>query len=806
MTTAEAYRQILPPRLSERVRILSDHSIKTNASFVLYWMHHAVRGHENPALDTALYIANRLRIPVLVYQGLGGYHPYNSDRHHTFIMQGAKDVQAELGRRGVAYAFHLGRNPANPSPLISLARRAALLVTEEFPVPPFVTWRRRLVTATDTPFLTVDCSCIVPMQSLRKSFARAFQFRKQTQSAYASRISQSWQDVKPEVEPCRAELGFRPVALGRADIATLCSQCAIDHSVGPVPHTPGGSRAGYARWQRFKTQGLKDYARLRNDPLVRFPRGVSHLSAYIHHGHVSVFRIAREAAAANSRGAHKFLDELLIWRELAFNFCFHHQALETLAAVPNWARQTLEAHAADKRDILFSWEQLARGRTGDRLWDAAQRSLLIHGELHNNLRMTWGKALLSWTHTPDDALRLMIALNHRYALDGSDPNSYGGILWCLGLFDRPFTPPKPVIGTLRPRPTSDHARRMDLKAYEAVVARPACADQLSVAVVGAGMAGLVAARTLTDHGLDVSVFERAGGPGGRSATRKEGRFRFDHGAQYFTVRDERTRQFVNAWIEQGLVRRWTGAFGVAAGGKAYVKRSGPDRFVGVASMSAVARYLAADLNVAYQRNITAIEGAPNQWRLTGESGEKSDLFNVVVIAAPPPQAFSLVDPSSKAFALLRTVKMLPAWSVMAVFENRLDVELDGVFIQDSTLAWAARNNSKPGRTDFECWVLHGSNRWSAAQLDQAPAKVASTLLTAFFEAIGTRRVEPLLTKTHRWRYAQADNPLNVGCLWDDALQLGLCGDWCQMSRIEGAFLSGMAMAGRVMSLCNARKK
>jgi photolyase PhrII len=806
MTTAEAYGQILPSHLRERVRILSSYPIPSNAPFVLYWMHHAVRGHENPALDTALYIANRLRIPVLVYQGLGGQHPYNADRHHTFIMQGARDVQMELGQRGVAYAFHLGRNPANPSPLISLTRRAALLVTEEFPVPPFVEWRRRLVAATKTSVLAVDCSCIVPMQSLRKSFARAFQFRKQTQTAYASRISEAWQEIKPEVEPFRAELGFRPVDFGRADIATLCSQCAIDHSVGPVPHTPGGSRAGYARWQRFKTQGLKDYAQLRNDPLVRFPRGVSRLSAYIHHGHTSVFRIAREAVWANSRGAHKFLDELLIWRELAFNYCFHHQVLETLAAVPNWARQTLEAHAADKRETLFSWEQLARGRTGDRLWDAAQRSLLIHGELHNNLRMTWGKALLGWTRTPDDALRLMIALNHRYALDGSDPNSYGGILWCLGLFDRPFTPPQPVIGTLRPRRTSDHARRMDLEGYEAVVTRPARADLLSVAVIGAGIAGLVAARTLMDQGFNVRVFERARGPGGRSATRKEGQFRFDHGAQYFTVRDERMRQFVNAWVEQGLVRRWAGLFGVAAGGQVLAKRSGPDRFVGVASMSAVARHLAADLNVAYQHNITAIEGAPNQWRLIAESGENSGLFNVVVIAAPPPQALLLVDPSSKAFALLRTVKMLPAWSVMAVFENRLDVALDGLFIHDSALAWAARNSSKPGRAAHECWVLHGSNRWSAAQLDQAPAKVASTLIAAFFKAIGTRRVEPLLTKTHRWRYAQAENPLDVGCLWDDALQLGICGDWCQMSRIEGAFLSGMAMAGRVMSLCNAREK
>jgi len=182
----------------------------------------------------------------------------------------------------------------------------------------------------------------------------------------------------------------------------------------------GGSAAGYARWQHFKLDGLKAYAKRRNDPLRD---GTSRLSPYLHYGMVSPMRIAREAAASETAGAEKFLDELLVWRELAYNFCFFNHDLDSLAAVPDWARETLAEHESDLRPSSYSWETLARGKTGDRLWDAAQRSLLMQGELHNNVRMTWGKALLDWTPNAAAALSMMLDLNHRYALDGRDPAS-----------------------------------------------------------------------------------------------------------------------------------------------------------------------------------------------------------------------------------------------------------------------------------------------------------------------------------------------------------------------------------------------
>ena len=169
----------LPEHLHERICVISDKPINTDGEFVLYWMHHAVRGHENPALDVAISLGHEWGKPVVVYQGLGGAHRFNNDRHHTFIMQGARDVQAELHDRGVTYAFHLSRDPHSPGTLKDLANRAAIVIAEDFPGPPFPSWIQKLASKIDPPLWAVDCCCLIPMQSLGKSYDRAFQISKQ---------------------------------------------------------------------------------------------------------------------------------------------------------------------------------------------------------------------------------------------------------------------------------------------------------------------------------------------------------------------------------------------------------------------------------------------------------------------------------------------------------------------------------------------------------------------------------------------------------------------------------------------------
>ncbi len=172
--------------------------------------------------------------------------------------------------------------------------------------------------------------------------------------------------------------------------------------------------------------------------------------------------------------------------------------------------------------------------------------------------MTWGKAILQWSSDYKQALQRMIDLNHRYALDGRDPASYGGILWCLGQFDRPFTPEQPVFGTVRTRSLEEHQRRVNLDAYQRHVDRAVYRNATQVAIIGAGLGGLICARTLSDHGIKVQVFDKSRRPGGRAATRVQDTIQFDHGAQYFTIRDPRMKRLAESWLQDGHIARWEG--------------------------------------------------------------------------------------------------------------------------------------------------------------------------------------------------------------------------------------------------------
>jgi photolyase PhrII len=797
--------QNLPIHLHERIRRLSDHPVRDAGKLVLYWMHHAVRGHENPALDTALHVADMLGLPLLVYQGLAGNHRFNADRHHAFILEGAQDAHAEMAGRGVRAVFHLPTEPHAASPLPELAAHAALVIAEDFPAPPFPAWTRRLAERIQTPVWAVDCACIMPMQLQPKRFNRAFELRRQNQQAYAERIPRSWPETDHRPLAYEGTLPFAPLDLRFADIPALCANCNIDHTLPPAAHTRGGSSAGYARWETFKRDGLASYHRLRNDAAESWPRGVSRLSAYLHHGHVSAFRIAREAHAADGEGAEKFLDELLIWRELAHNFCFFTDDPEAWSALPDWARDTLSAHAGDAREQYIDHERLARGATGDRLWDLAQRSLLVHGELHNNLRMTWAKAIAGWTRDPQHALAELIDLNHRHALDGSDPNSYGGLLWALGLFDRPFKPERPVTGTLRQRNTADHARRLDLDTYARRVTRPASGRRLSIAVVGAGMSGLAAARALSDQNQQVTLFEKSHGYGGRVATRHFARSGYtdqnaDHGAQYFTIRDPRFRRRVLSWSERGLVARWPGRIDVADGQRILPTDREQERWVGVPGMNALGGMLAADLNVKLQTNVAPPRRDAGGWLLHDEQHNPLGHFDRVLIAAPAPQAARMLVSAQDLANQAATIRYAPCWAVMVAFDSALDLGWEGLFVNQGPLRWIANNSSKPGRSGH-VFVLHAHADWTQQHLETDKEAVIAALLAAFAAMIGQPLPKVVWSESHRWLYSLADNLLAKDCLWAPSLGIGACGDWCGGARVEGAWLSGEALAGRVLAGC-----
>lgn len=783
--------------LAERITAHSaDPRITARGEFVLYWMRTAVRAHENPALDVALEAGRALGLPVFVHHALSERYPYASDRHHTFILEGARDVEAECAARSIGYAFHLERPGHRQKALKALTQRAALVVTETMPVPPLDWLTDGLADNAPCPVWSVDTACVVPMPLVEKAHTRAFAFRDATARLREERLRRPWREASPAGPAFTpSDLPYEPVRLIDADIPSLVAECEIDHGVGPVPHTEGGTTAGYARWEAF-TQGgrLARYAAKRNDATID---GVSRMSAYLHYGMVSPLRLARECATLPGEGPEKYLDELLVWRELAYAFCYWHPSPTTLEAVPAWARETLAAHERDHRSVL-SWETLARARSGDTLWDATQTSLQRHGELHNNVRMTWGKAIPLWSDDAAQAWDRLVDLNHRYALDGRDPASYGGLLWCLGQFDRPFTPPVRVLGTVRPRPTAEHARRLDLARYARQVERPALSPAPRVLVIGAGIAGLACARTLHDHGLAVTVLDKSRGVGGRTSTRREGAWRFDHGAPLFAWRDARLGRYIDSWAHDGIVQ--------AVG----------DAFIGREGMNGLARHLARDLSVQSGVQVVALERSGTGWQATDGNGGRHQA-DIVLLAMPAPQAgalLSAVRSSAGGIAAMSetlcAVRMAPCWSTMVVFDGPPPVAVTDALAfghltaaNEPRLASGWRQNARPGRPSGEAWVVQSAAEWSEAQLERDASSVAAEIAEALRARLQVAGAIVHAT-AHRWRYARVARGLSVSCLFDRDAGLGAAGDFAQgpegaHADVEAAWLSGVALAGRILA-------
>ena len=765
--------------------------------YVLYWTHHALRTDENPALDVAMLLAEQLNLPLVVYQGLSEQYRFASDRHHTFILEAARDLEAKYSKLGITYVLHVDRAGARFPRLARLAKSAAVMVTDDFPIEATREWTDRFEQANWCPIVLVDTACVVPSRMVGKAYERAFEFRDATGKLFRERVNRPWPVCA--VSSPRSTFPVKTLKIGGESIAQLVSRCDIDHSIGPVADTRGGSDAGYTRWQTFRKTELRGYAKRRNQIEID---GVSRMSAYLHYGMVSPFRIAREAA---EDGAEKYLDELLIWRELAYAFCHHRTDLETDASLPLWAVATLSKHVNDPRNRL-SWETLARAKTRERLWDAAQRSLLKHGELHNNVRMTWGKAILEWSKDHRQALERLIDLNHRYALDGRDPASYGGILWCLGQFDRPFFPEQPILGSVRTRPVSIHAGRTNVEAYERKVDRAVAHLSPRIAMIGTGLAGLMCSRILNDQGLHIKCFEKSHRAGGRASTRVvEGATTFDHGAQYFTIRDSALRPYLESWCADKHVGTWDGHIVSIDEPGLFREVTPANRFVGTPSMESLGNHLAAELSIELETEVAKVEGGPNGYRLVSTTGRNLGEFDSVLWNCPPLQVEKLLPALCEWRMELSKVEMVPCWSVMLAFENRWDVPFDGAFIKCGTLGWIARDSSKPSRSKLmETWVLHSTAAWANGNLDISKEAAIANLIHEAERATSRKMPEPDVAKAHRWLYSRPTESLADDALWDEVNRLGACGDWCGGPRVEGALKSGMALAGRVLGSLHER--
>jgi deoxyribodipyrimidine photo-lyase len=474
---ADYVRDQLVPRTVD----VNGKAYRPDGEYVLYWMQSTHRLEENWALRAAVRTANRVNLPLVVHQGLDPTYLHASDRHHTFILQGARDTARIADGLGVHYQFVLRPTRDDDRRVVDrLAARAYVVFTDLFPTAGVRERTARFADRAHCRVLAVDSVCTVPSGLFAKAEFAARTIRPKLAKLIDHAI-EPVTDERPRVavsETLRASIaatvaeggGLAALPIGTmtdAEIVDAIAGCEIDHGV-PAVALGGGREAATARWTTFLQEGLPHYDEQRNE--AGNGDGTSRLSPYLHYGQIASAQLVREARASGARpeDVEAFVQQVTTWRELAFNWCVRTPHFDRLEALPEWVQRTMAAHATDARPVLYDLETLDAAQTGDRLWNASQHELVTQGVIHNYPRMLWGKTILLWTESYEQARHWMFHLNDRYALDGRDPNSVGGIMWCLGLWDRPWGN-KAVWGGIRPMVTSRARMKFDVEGYIARV-------------------------------------------------------------------------------------------------------------------------------------------------------------------------------------------------------------------------------------------------------------------------------------------------------------------------------------------------
>lgn len=462
-------------------------AIRPDGRYVLYWMTGARRTRFNFGLQRAVELGEELGRPLVVFEALRCGYPWACDRFHRFVLDGMDERQG-AGNLPYRYVSYVEPEPgAGHGLLARLAGDACAIVTDDSPAFFLPRMLHAAEARVSVRFERVDSNGLLPMRATRRVFTTAFSFRRFLHDALPEHLEAGprpdpFEGARlpgpPELESGWAERwpGIdRPIAA--IDLATL----PIDHAV-PASPIRGGPSAAERRLEAFLKGSLSQYADGRSHPDDDHS---SRLSPYLHFGHVAAHEIFRRVVEREgwtiealgeptgkrrgwwglSAGAESFLDELVTWREIGLNRCALRADHAEYESLPDWARETLAEHADDPRPKLYDLETLEAAETGDDVWNAAQTELVREGRLHNYLRMLWGKKILEWSPSPREALGRMIHLNDKYAIDGRDPNSYSGIFWVLGRYDRAWGPERPIFGKIRYMSSKSTVRKLRLQEY-----------------------------------------------------------------------------------------------------------------------------------------------------------------------------------------------------------------------------------------------------------------------------------------------------------------------------------------------------
>ncbi len=438
---------------SERIDPLNSRPVQ-NGRYVLYWMQAAQRCEYNHALEYAIGQANLVSLPVVVLFCLLDDYPEANLRHYHFMLQGLQETQEALDKRDVQMVVFHG------SPEIGVpqhAEQASQVVVDAGHLRIQRQWRSNVASALTCLLTEVETNLIVPLEQVsdKENFSAG------TLRPRITRQLSTYLVPIRHTRPKQNSQGLRLKSMDISDLEATLSQLALDRTVSPAQDFAGGTTNAKKRLRHFLTHKIDRFSDLRNDPSLDYTSG---LSPYLHFGQISPLYVALQTDKIESPGKASFLEELIVRRELSFNYVHYNPKYDEYEGLAAWARRTLNFHERDKRDYVYTLKQFEQANTHDPYWNAAQQEMVLAGKMHGYMRMYWGKKILEWSASPETGFNIALALNNKYELDGRDPNAFAGVAWCFGQHDRAWGE-RPVYGKVRYMNANGLKRKFDIEGY-----------------------------------------------------------------------------------------------------------------------------------------------------------------------------------------------------------------------------------------------------------------------------------------------------------------------------------------------------
>ncbi len=440
--------------IEEKIKVLREGNVKAN-KYIIYWMQSAQRAKNNPALNYAIKKANQIEVPLIVFFNLTDQFPDANYRHYYFMLEGLKEVEKELAKKGIKFVVKIGDPTKNVTKLI---KDAVFLISDRGYLKIERKWKEEVAENINCRFVLINTNTIVPVDiaSDKEEYA-AYTIRKKITNKLERFLR------KPEQEKLKLnslKIKLNGINLGK--IEEIIKQLDIDMEIEKSNILIGGRNQAVKKLNNFIKEKLKKYQEYGSNPDQNI---TSYLSPYLHFGQISPSFIYQKVQESGI-GAEDFLEQLVVRRELSFNFVYYNQNYDNLLGdiLPNWAVKTLNEHQADQKENIYSLQDLENHDTHDPYWNAAQKEMVVSGYMNGYMRMYWGKKLLEWTENYQSAFQRILYLNNKYLLDGRDPNGFAGAAWIFGKHDRAWKERK-IFGKVRYMNKAGLERKFNMKKY-----------------------------------------------------------------------------------------------------------------------------------------------------------------------------------------------------------------------------------------------------------------------------------------------------------------------------------------------------